>query len=102
MVAVGQRLALCDHGRREVDGIDALDAANQAARNIAGAGANVEDGARFVSDEVDQDVKDLRWIGQPQRVEIDNALILKPGSVLGCKMSWSQQHIDCEALISQG
>jgi hypothetical protein len=58
MVAVGQRLALCDHRRREIDGVDTLDAADQAARNIAGAGPNVEDGARFVRDEAGQDVKD--------------------------------------------
>ena len=87
MVAVGQRLSLCDHGWREIDRIDTLDPADQAARNIAGASANVEDGARFIRDEIGQDVKDRWWIGQAQRIELNDTLILVPGGVVGCKMS---------------
>ena len=86
----------CPITSREIDSIDALDATDQAARNIAGIGANVEDGARFVRDKIGQDVKDLRRIGQPQRIELDDASILEPSGVLGCKMSWSRQHIDCK------
>jgi hypothetical protein len=93
MVAVGQRLSLCDHGWREIDGIDTLDPADQAARNITGTGANVKDGARFIRDEIGQEVKDCWWIGQAQRIEFDDALILVPGGVVGCKMSWARQHI---------
>jgi len=82
-----QRLPPRDHGGGHVDGINAVVALRQPAREFTSPRTGIENRAVFIRDQVQQDIEDLWRVGKAQVIEIDNAPILETSRVRGRQVS---------------